>query len=213
MTPKDSEESLGGDFEYTAHELWDYRQLIFFSEGQEQTWHNMAQSFYWASKYLVEGVVKGPLREDIEGRAALFLFRHYLELTLKEIIVAGRYLTADGNLTRSEVSQVKKIHKLEELWGDVLRDAKPKMPKDAAWEGYDWRFAERCILEFDAADKGGFAFRYDKEGGESAHVDFDRLHVAMGHVYQVLDAILTVLIETRGEIVDWLHELRSEAGW
>jgi hypothetical protein len=35
----------------------------------------------------------------------------------------------------------------------------------------------------------------------------------MGHVYQVLDAILTVLIETRGEIVDWLHELRSEAGW
>jgi len=35
----------------------------------------------------------------------------------------------------------------------------------------------------------------------------------MDHVYQVLEALSTVLIETRGEILDWLAELRSEAGW
>lgn len=213
MTQTDVEDNLGGDFEYTACQQWEYRQLIFFPEGQEKTWLSVGQSFYRASKHLVEGVVKGPLREDIEGQAALFLFRHYLEVTLKEIVVARRYLTTGGGLAKAEVGQIKKTHKLGELWSDVLRDAKPKMPKDAPWEGYDWRFAERCILEFDAADKRGFAFRYDKEGGEGAHVDFDRLCVAMGHVHQVLDAILTVLIETQGGILDWLDELRSQAGW
>ena len=173
----------------------------------------MSQSFYWASKHLVEGVVEGPLREDIEGRAALFLFRHYLELNLKEIIVAGRYLTTDGTLSEDEVKQIKSGHKLGDLWKAVLEDAKPKMPKDAPWENYDCEFAENCIMEFDAADARGFAFRYRGEGGERAHVDFQRLLVAMDHVYQVLEGILAVLIETHGEIVDWLHELRNEAGW
>lgn len=68
-------------------------------------------------------------------------------------------------------------------------------------------------MEFDAADKKGVAFRYKGQGGERAHVSMERLAATMEHVYQVLDGILTLLIETRGEIVDWLSELRSQAGW
>jgi hypothetical protein len=200
-------------FGYTAFERWGYRQIIFFPENQEKTWLSMTQSFYWAGKHLVEGVVTGKLREDIEGRAALFLFRHYLELTLKEITVAARYLTTDGRLTNEEVKQIKTGHNLVSLWKSVLEEAKPKMPKDAPWENYDCEFAEACVKEFDAADTKGFAFRYEGEGGERAHIDFEQMLVSMDHVRQVLEGILTVLIETRGEIVDWLHELRSEAGW
>ncbi len=205
--------STPGGFEYTAYEHWNYHQLIFFPEGQEKTWLSMSQSFYRASKQLVEGVVNGSLREDIEGRAALFLFRHYLELALKDITLAGRYLTADGGLTDEEVKAIKSGHCLADLWKLVLKDARPKMPQDAPWENYDCEFAELCIGEFDSADKKGFAFRYQGEGGERAHIDFGRLLVAMDHVYQVLEGILTVLVEVRGEIMDWLHELRSEAGW
>jgi hypothetical protein len=208
-TEKDNDENFG----YHAFEKWNYQQIIFFPQDQEKTWLSMSQSFYWAAKHLVEQVVKGPLREDIEGRAALFLFRHYLELALKEIIVAGRYLTVDGGLTEEEVKQIKSGHKLADLWQAALKEARPKMPKDCPWENYDWEFADNCIKEFDAADAKGFAFRYRGEGGEHAHISFERLLVAMDHVYQVLDGILTVLVEMRGQIVDWLHELRSEAGW
>lgn len=77
----------------------------------------------------------------------------------------------------------------------------------------DWRFAEQCVAEFDGADKKGFAFRYKGHGGERAHVSMERLAATMEHIYQVLDGILTLLIEKRGEIEDWLWELRSQAGW
>ena len=209
----DAADNPNENFGYTAFERWDYRQIIFFPENQEKTWLSMAQSFYWAGKHLVEGVVNGNLREDIEGRATLFLFRHYLELTLKEIIVAGRYLTADGRLADEEVKQIKSGHSLGTLWKSVLANAKPKMPKDAPWETYDCEFAEKCINEFDAADTKGFAFRYEGEGGERAHIDFEQLLVSMDHVRQVLEGVLTVLVGMRGEIVDWLNELRSEADW
>ena len=127
--------------------------------------------------------------------------------------MAGRYLTTDGRLTVEEVKQIKRVHSLAELWKSVLEDAKPKLPRDAPWAIYDCEFAENCIKEFDAADAKGFAFRYDGQGGERAYIDFGRLLIAMDHVYQVLEGILTVLIETRGEILDWLDELRSQAGW
>ena len=207
-----NEDNLGENLGYTAFERWDYRQLIFFPENQEKNWLSLNESFYWASMHLVEGVVNSALREDIEGRAALFLFRHYLELTLKEIVVAGRYLTTDGHLNHDEVKQIKNGHNLANLWKSVLADAKPKMPKDA-WGTFDCEFAEKCIVEFNAADAKGFAFRYKDQGGERAHIDYNHMLYAMDHVRQVLEAILTMLVETRGEISDWLDELRGEAGW
>lgn len=52
---------------------------------------------FWASKHLVDQVVHGSLREDIEGVAAIHLFRHFLELVLKDIVLAGRHLTETGD--------------------------------------------------------------------------------------------------------------------
>jgi len=176
---------------YNAYEKWDYHQIIFLPENQEQSWLSMSESFYRASKHLVEGVVNRSLLEDVEGRAALFLFRHYLELALKKIIVAGCCLTKEGGLTKEEVKPIKKGHDLILLWEQALVDAKPKMPKAAPWETYDWKFAEKCIKEFGAADVKGFAFRYHGEGGERAHVDFEQLLAAMEHIYQVLEATFT----------------------
>ncbi|MGA2372853.1 MAG: hypothetical protein ACLPPV_13075 [Candidatus Korobacteraceae bacterium] len=198
---------------YTAFEKWKYQQTIYNLEGQEKTWLSIGDSFYRASKCIVEGVVNGALSEDVEGRAALFLFRHYLEVTLKEIVVAGRYLTRDGNLTEDEVKEIKTGHKLGDLWKHVLEEARPKMPRDTPWETYDVDFTEKCILEFDEADANGFAFRYRNQGGERAHIDFEQFLVSMEHVSQVLEGILTVLIETRGQIIDYLHGLRLEVGW
>jgi hypothetical protein len=181
------EDNTAEGSEHTAFQHWNYRQIMFFPENQEKIGLSLSDSFYWASKSLVEGVVQGRLREDIEGCAALFLFRHYLELILKEIIIAGRYLATDGGLTQEDVKQITTGHNLGDLWQKVLEDAKPKMPKDAPWENYNCAFAEACVKEFDAADAKGFAFRYKGQGGESAHVDFQRLLVAMDHVYEVLD--------------------------
>jgi hypothetical protein len=87
-------ESLLGD--YTAFQKWEYDK-IFYSESHPKSWLDIAESFYRASLHLVEGVAEDRLNEDTEGIAAAFLFRHYLELSLKNIILAGRFLTKEGH--------------------------------------------------------------------------------------------------------------------
>lgn len=198
------------DYESDAMKRLDYQQVLFFRNDQEQTWLSMAESFYGASKHLVAEVLRGSLFEDVEGRAALFLFRHYLELILKRIILAGRYLAKDGGLTEEEIEPVANIHDLAVLWKWALRDAKPKMPMTDPWDDFDWQFAEKCVSEFASADPKGFAFRYHGKGGESAFVNYPAFVFAMNHTRRVLEAILGVLVQRHSEIMDWLDE---QAAW
>ena|SRR5271166_4559382 len=210
----DPEEKSSENFGYTAFEKWDYRQIIYVvEEGQEKLWVDMGQSFYHASYHLVQGVINGSLREDIEGVAAVYLFRHYLELALKSIILSGRYLEKNGAIVpREQVRKVANIHDLEDLWESLHAGAQPKIQKEH-WDNYDIRFIEKCIMEFDAVDKKGFAFRYAGHGGERCNFDFGVMIAEMEHAYQVLEGLITYLVETYHQTAEWLAELRSEAGW
>jgi hypothetical protein len=99
----------------------------------------------------------GRLKEDVEGTAAIFLFRHYLELMLKRIVLAGRLLISENEIAiKDEIQKVANIHDLGTLWKWVLADAKPKFKE---WDNYDIASVDQCVMEFDRADKKGFAFR------------------------------------------------------
>jgi len=154
-----SEDQSPAADEYTAFEKWPYKQIIYKTE-HKQSWRNVADSFFRASLLLAKGVARRQLFEDIEGPAAMFLFRHYLELILKSIVLNGRFLDPpDANAHPEKIEKVKNIHDLGKLWEWVIRDAKPKMDQDH-WNNYDTNFVATCIAEFDSVDKKGFAFRY-----------------------------------------------------
>jgi len=82
-------------FRYTAFEHWEYKPIIYKSE-HKQSWRSMTESFYRAGESLVKAVVGRKANEDIEGVAAVFLFRHYLELVLKGIVLQGRWIKPTG---------------------------------------------------------------------------------------------------------------------
>lgn len=192
---------------YTAFEIWDYHQLIYPSTGL-QTWIDLADSFYRAAEVIIDNVVDGRCLQDVEGIAAIFLFRHYLELSLKGIVGSGRWLVGpDVNATPDQVKAVGREHRLSILWEWVLRDAKPKLKQ--YWIGYDVAFVERCIAEFDQADQKSFAWRYPGQGSEKYSYDFSRLRLAIRHVRHVLEGIRCCLIEMYGQNADWENELRS----
>jgi len=198
---------------YTAFEKWDYRPII-YEEPQGQVWLDFGQSFYRASLTLINGRPgEGVFFEDLEGVAAIFLFRHYLELALKRIVVRGRCLVRNNqNAAWEDVKQVANIHDLAALWQMVLADAWPKFePRD--WENFDTPFVEACVKEFAVRDAKGFAFRYPMQGGERYRYDFDWFRLAMEHAYQVLDGITTYLIETHAQNAEFDAILREEAGF
>jgi hypothetical protein len=201
------------DFDYTAFEKWDYKPII-YEQPHEQPWVDFGESFYRASRVLVDG--RGPepgFYEDIEGVAAIFLFRHYLELTLKRIVVRGRCLMRiDKNAAWEDVKRVANIHTLCTLWDMVLEDARPKFaPGD--WDNYDTAFVEACVKEFGTRDAKGFAFRYPQQGGERYRYDFEWFRVAIEHVYQVLEGIKSYLIESHAQNAEFDAILRDEAGF
>src|SRR5438477_1982148 len=138
-------ESLS-DYGYTAFEMWEYRQIIYPTD-LAQSWRDMGNSYFWACRPLVEALAAGKLKEDVEGTAAIFLFRHYLELMLKRIVLAGRLLISENeNAIKDEVRRVANIHDLAKIWGWVLADGKPKLKE---WDNYDIASVEQCVMEFD----------------------------------------------------------------
>lgn len=196
---------------YTAFEKWEHRPTIYRLD-HDQSWIDMGESFYRASVALIEGVVNGGLYEDIEGIAGVYLFRHYLELVLKRIVLRGRsLLREDENTPGNEIKQVANIHELSVLWDWVLQDSKPKIP-EGDWSGWDISFVEKCVAEFDTVDQKGFAFRYPRQGGENCRFDYPWLLHTMNHVQQVLDGILTYLIEMHAQNAEWDSYLEAEYG-
>lgn len=194
-------ESLA-DYGYTAFEKWDYPPLIYMSESAKP-WIDFGESFYRASELIIGNLAQGRGFPDIEGVPAVFLFRHYLELALKRVIIRGRFLIqSNKNAARDEVKEVANIHDLAQLWKMVLADAKPKIDSDT-WGSYDIPFVEKCIAEFDERDRKGFAFRYPRQGGEHYDFDFVWFRKAMEHIYQILGNMTTYLIEQHGQNEEW----------
>jgi len=185
---------------YTAFEKWEYKPFIYFS---------FKRGFYRASEGIIKNLAAGSGFPDLEGVAAVFLFRHYLELSLKTLVMRGRFLErADKNAPTDKVKEVKRIHNLAELWQLVLADAKPKIdPKD--WNAYDIPFVEKCVGEFHDRDEKGFALRYHGEGGEHFDYDFAYFAKAMEHVYQVLEGLTVYLEVTHERNDEWEAILNS----
>jgi hypothetical protein len=196
------------DDRYTAFVKWEYKPFIYVDE-HTKPWISFKESFYRASEVIIKNLAAGKGFPDLEGIAAVFLFRHYLELALKTLVMRGRFLeSADKNAAIETVKEVKWIHDLAELWELVLRDAKPKIdPKD--WDSYDILFVEKCIAEFHQRDEKGFALRYQGQGGEHFDYNFVYFTKAMEHVYQILEGLTVYLIETYGQNEEWEEILNS----
>lgn len=131
------------------------------------------------------------------------MFRHYLELALKKIIMRGRFLVNhDKNAAWEDVKEVRRKHELADLWQLVLAESQPKIDA-GTWKSYDISFVEKCIAEFHGRDEKSFAFRYPRQGSERYEYDFAYFRLAMEHVYQVLENITTYLIELHRENDEW----------
>jgi len=170
------------------------------------------EGYYQASKYILEGVVNGTLREGIEGVAALFLFRHYLELQLKYIIFHARWMRKwNNNADDTEIQAVGKGHSLNKLWDEMQRECTRRIPK-TTWDSFDTEFVEKYITEFHNIDPEGECFRYASKLIQVDHsqiqkyplgISFQSILATMDHLYFVLDWIDRYLLNKYGENEEW----------
>lgn len=150
-----------------------------------------AQAYRSSASRLLEKSSHDELR-DIGACPVVFLYRHSLELYLKEILICGqKLLHHQGKPTQSLEDILKSNHNLSKLC-----DAIKALHSQIAWE---WdseleRDMER-IKEFDKLDPQSSSFRYPnlKNGsaalGEGFQFDLQHFSNGMEEVLEKLDAI------------------------
>lgn len=196
---------------------------------------SLSDIFFTTSRTLIEGVVYGDYREGVEGIAATYLFRHYLEIRLKHALLHARWLkTSSKNEEAELVEPIRKIHYIDQLWAELVEACKTRIPSET-WSNWDVGFVSEVIQEFHAIDPQGDSLRYGniKKFGSNTNVSYDPRDVLryssehvilhdrnigidfrsllsnMNHVHDVLEAIDGYLRETYGQNKEWESILNS----
>ena len=132
----------------------------------------------------------------------VFLYRHFIELSLKDIICTARQLESEGH-------DFPQHHRLDDLWTEAKRLIEKHYGKDSPPELAN---VQPYIDEFMTHDPYATAFRYptDRDGTPSLrglkHINLRNLYETMerlGNMFECLCTDLSVRL-------DWVNEQRAQ---
>ena len=175
-------------------------------------WYLVAASYKNAADILVDGsphaVLMGLDRLYI-ACPIMFLYRHYLELELKALLLD---LQASGHLELHSRQHLMQKHYLMPLWRE-LKESLTEIDREVS--GYEtmgsdglpiYDTIEKRIRELDELDPQSFNFRYpsDRKGEEQTLAQLPNAN-EMSHVRDVFDVIAQYFdgVET------WVHEEKN----
>jgi hypothetical protein len=157
--PKSTEGSE--EIRFPACERVAFEQIFYNPNGKLRG--GILDCFYLVGRDTVERIISGQTPEDMEGVAALYLFRHYLELALKSIVYCLRRLeTGQRNRPEEDRRNVEPLHPLTQFWNEIKNDCLSKVGR-AVWRAWDIALVDKCVSEFDSVDPEGERFRYSNE--------------------------------------------------
>jgi len=162
------------------------RDTLFDASLAIDDWDVRASAYKEAGDSLIEHISEGTWHRDALAFPILFLYRHYLELRIKELILAGAPLvTASIN-----VSSLFQQHDLLHLW-TKLRPILEALWDDPQSKAHD-DAVEARIKEMNAIDSRSISFRYptDRSGRRSIT---GLPYLNLRHVKDVIQAMSNVL--------------------
>lgn len=174
------------------------KYLMHLPAHGHRSWDTFATGYRRAAEVLSEHVLA--YADDVDllntmGLPLIFLWRHYLELRLKDIIVSGSQRYSTHCLVdnwQTIIGMLKHVHGGVSVLRDVSPDASDvykfyKLKLD------DYDKIKRIISEFDYYDKDSETFRYPeirKKGlVDATHIDLKNLSGAMPKLADLLDEI------------------------
>jgi hypothetical protein len=184
-----------GDKVFTTDTDWWHNACLGFGGNK---WDLYATGYKEAADIIVDQVVETGLGMDTLIYPVAFLYRHYLELRLKEIIIHGQQL-----LDRS--SGIQHLHRIDVLWFSCRHILEEIWPEGS---NSDLDAVEACIIEFCQVDQQSTSFRYPitKDGSPTLpSVE----HINLRHLKSVLGRIASLLEGSSMAISVYLDEKNS----
>lgn len=149
------------------------------------TLSTVATSYKDGADALACATRRGDVMLDRAILPIVFLYRQYIELSLKAIIETARGAEGRG-------ADYPKHHKLKELWAEAKGLIRQHYGQDTPPE---IDYIDPCIEEFHDHDPESFSFRYptDKKGNVNlrglSHINLRNLYETMDHMASFLDCI------------------------
>jgi len=119
-------------------------------------WPAYGDGYLGAARRLADSVLADRHEQDLLVFPIAFLYRQYVEIRLKEILLASEELTGKAPVVRP-------THDLRALWAEVEPVIRREWPKA---DPQPLSNAARLVLDFSKQDPLSFSFRYpvDKKG-------------------------------------------------
>ena len=126
----------------------------------------------------------------------IFLYRHYTELRLKEIILVGNKLYGTSE-------DLPIHHRIQDLW----KRARPILEHASSKEDLD--SVESCLSELSQMDPNSESFRYPITPDGSPSIDNDNLAISLRHLREVMNKLVTFL-DCGSDYLHILYDQQSE---
>lgn len=146
-------------------------------------WLAYALGYKEAADRLVAQLEDERRKQDLLAYPIVFLYRHYLELAIKDLIRQAQKLLGD----RAEFAQT---HSIDELW----RKCSPLLERVSTGDSIqEQKQIGRLLREFVAVDPFSTAFRYpvDREGNQSLpgirNIDLPNVRDVIAKISVILD--------------------------
>ena len=136
-----------------------------------------------AGDRLVQSLLENNHHIDLVIFPTVFLYRQYLELRLKQLLIEGNRL-----LDRSFV--LPKKHRLDALWYEcksLLKKIEPNISNK------ELTALEACILEFQTIDPHSMAFRYHIDTNDNPSLPSDLRYINIHNLAQIMAKIHSFL--------------------
>ncbi len=199
------------------------KEDVLFRDGLEDWWnnaclnvvasgdeHGYTEGYRRGATLLVEHVMEHQRDQDYLVYPVIFLYRHHIELALKNIIGHMPYVL-DQEFTQAEEKHLGK-HRLDLLWQNL----KPKLGAMADIAGWarlpndDLEGIDSYIRQLTALDPDSFSFRYtrSKKGAPSLPLELKRINLRhfaemmerLADYLDGLDTAVSVLEEGKAEM-------------
>lgn len=122
------------------------------------TWFHYASAYREAANRLIQ-TLRGRSSDELT-LPIVFLYRHYVELTLKDLVSMGnkKYSKPSTPDFEKRLESILNGHRIDLLWQELkplLRQLYPPSEKSGEIE-----VVEACLLEFSKVDESSMSFRY-----------------------------------------------------
>lgn len=142
-------------------------------------WEQYIVGYLKAAKLLVNYIDANKINQDILVYPIVFLYRHYLELRIKKLILGCKILL-------DEDPKFKKYHKLKELWKDCKALIKRVEPQS---EARDLEAIDEIIIQFSKVDPGSYSFRYPITKQDEKSLPEDLKYINLRNFSEIMERV------------------------